>query len=125
MATFQSYSITQPYYEYVEYLKFNVIPGTITLTFDEPPSTNVIDYSYVLLQGILMFTDYVGVSELDESIVFSGNTATITAQINADSNCYLQVYYEGQPLPFHIFCKQDKTYNTPAIWTGIGVQIVT
>lgn len=120
---FLSYSITQPYYLYIENYEYNVIPGVITLTFDTVPSHTPADYRMVAVQGILMNTETVGFTTYDQTLSFSGNTASLTVPINMDSNTYMQFYYQDSPLPFRILCAQDITYETPAIFKGLPYTI--
>lgn len=116
MAIFESYTFTQPYFKYIENLEYNVIPGTVTLTFDSPPSSAPGDYTGAAMQGVLMYTENLFFQQYDNTLSISGNTATLTLPINMDSNCYIQLSYQGTKLPFHILCEQDPTYQRPAIW---------
>lgn len=117
---FLSYTYTQPYYYYVEQLLYNVIPGTVTLTFDSTPSSDPADYQMVASQGILMFTEMFGFNILPPkpTITFSGNTVTLTMPINMDTGVVMQIFYQGSKLPFHIVCTEDFSYETPSIWVG-------
>lgn len=118
MAVFQSYTFTQPYFEYIEQLAYNVISGTVTLTFDSPPSSDPADYIGKAVQGILMYNVPLNFQQYDMTLSVSGNTATLTFPINMDTNCYFQLYYQGSALPFHMFCSEDYSYETPSIWIG-------
>ena len=116
---FQSYSFTQPYYLYVEMLKYNVIPSNITLNFDSLPSTNPSDYQAIITNGIIMFEEAIGFSTIDNTLQFSGNSVIITLPINIDTNAYIKFYYQTSLLPFTIRAAQDPTYQTPAIFLGL------
>lgn len=118
MANFLSYTFTQPYYRYIEEFEYNVIPATVTLTFDDVPSTSPNDYLMQAYQGILMYTVNVKFQQYDNTLSFSGNTAILTLPINIDSNAYVQFFYENSRLPFHILASEDVTYQTPAIFIG-------
>ena len=116
---FLSYTFTQPYFKYVENWEYDVIPGTITLTFDSTPSSEPSDYYMSTSGGIIMYQERVGFSTYDQTLVFDGNNVTLTVPINMDTNIYMQFYYQGNPLPFRIRADQDTTYETPAIFVGL------
>ncbi len=120
---FISYTFTQPYYVYQENWKYNVIPGTITLTFDTDASVTPSDYRVEATQGKLMYTVQIGFSYIDSTLSTSGVNATLTLPINMDSNAYIQVYYQGSKLNFLIRCSEDFSYETPAIFEGYSQQV--
>lgn len=121
---YSSYALTQPYYLYVQYLKYNVVPGVVTLTFDSTPSSNPADYSAVLLGGILSAPITLGFSDIDGTLSISGLTVALTMPVVAEFNSYIQVSYQGQKLPFHVRCKEDYRYTVPAIFTGIAYELI-
>lgn len=118
-----SYSIIQPFYRYIQYYAYNVVPGVITLTFDSPPSTNPADYSAILLGGILSAPLLLGFSTVDNSLVFNGNSVSLTCPVVAEFNSYLQFSYQGSKLPFHIRAAEDYRFTQPAIFKGIAYNI--
>lgn len=115
---FLSYSFTQPYYLYVQYLKYNVFPANVTLTFDSTPSSDPADYIMYSKGGITMVPQQFGFTTLDGSLSISGNNVTLVMPITMDSDIYLTFSYQGNMLPFYIRCNQDYTYTTPAILKG-------
>lgn len=117
---FVSYDYQQPYYQYIENYSYDVIPGTVTLTFDSAPSTDPADYKMTTAQGILMFSEMVGFTTYDGTLALSGNTATLTLPINMDTGVVMQFYYQGVALPFRIRANEDYSYETPAIFQGVA-----
>ncbi len=121
MAVYQSYSITQqPYYIYVEYLKYNVVPGIITITFDSAPSTNQADYLMKAYGGNLDANIQFGFSTVDSTFQLSGNSVILTVPTSMGFGVYMQFYYQGATLPFQIRCNQDPLYVVPAIFVGLS-----
>jgi hypothetical protein len=116
-----SYSFTQPYFEYIEGLAYNVIPGTVTLTFDSSASTDPADYRVRAIGGILDSDFDIGFTVLqpNPTLAVSGLTATLTVPVTMDSNCYMSFYYQGSILNFQIRANEDTTYETPAIFEGL------
>jgi hypothetical protein len=120
---YSSYTLTQPYYQYVEYLKYNVIAGIITLTFDSTPSSDPADYSATLLGGTLSAPMTLGFSTVDGSLSISSLSVALTMPVVAENNSYIQISYQGEKLPFHVRCKEDYRYTQPAIFTGISYEL--
>lgn len=117
---FTSYSITQAYYRYIQYYAYNVVPAVINLNFDSTPSSNPNDYKAIVVGGTLDAPLPLGFSLYDNSLVISGNTASLTLPVVANNNSYVQVSYQGSNLPFHVRASQDQRYVQPSICIGIG-----
>lgn len=120
MATYVSHTITQPYYIYVQYLKYNVVPGVITLTFDSPPSQFAEDYIATAIGGSLDAQFTFGFSPVGNTLSFSGDTVSLTMPVVMENNCYIQISYRGTELPFRIKAKEDYRYVLPAIFETVA-----
>jgi hypothetical protein len=117
MASLLSYVVTQqPYYNYIQYVAYNVIGGVVTLTFDSPPSSTSTDYLAIAKGGTLDAQFTFGFDTIDGSLVISGNTATLTLPIVIDNNCYVNFYYQGAQLGLVLRAKENYRYTTPAIF---------
>lgn len=121
MIVYQSYSITQqPYYIYVEYLKYNVVPGVITITFDSSASSNPADYLMIASGGNLDAQIQFGFSTVDSTFLYSGDSVSLTVPVTMGFGVNMQFYYQGTALPFQIRCNQDPLYVVPAIFMGLS-----
>lgn len=115
-----SYSYTQPYYIYVENLKYNVVPGTLTLNFDTGASSDANDYLCIAEGGDLNNQTNIRFSLYDQTLVVNGNSAVLTLPVTMSGNCLIYIYYKGVLLNFRVRANIDFSYETPAIFEGLA-----
>lgn len=114
-----SYSYTQPYYEYIEYVEYNVVPSVVTLTFDTEPSSDPADYRSVATGGGLDIDVDISFSEYNQTFSADGNSVELTMPVTMSGNCYMYFYYQGSLLNFRLRAAVDSSYETPAIFQGL------
>lgn len=116
--TYISHTITQPYYQYIEEVEYNVIPAVVNILFDAPPSNNPADYYFFADGGLFGVPFPYTPSLVDQSLVINGNTASITMPVTYCANCWMFFYYQGVQL-FGLRALTDPSHVAPAIWINI------